>query len=36
VKDCTLVYGIKNPDEAYYLDGNNKCYDAQKALLEVA
>jgi hypothetical protein len=28
--------GYQTPDEAYYLDANNKCYDTQKALLEVA
>jgi putative transposase len=28
--------GYQTPDEAYYLDANNKCYNAQKALLEVA
>jgi putative transposase len=27
--------GYQTPDEAYHLDANNKCYDAQKALLEV-
>jgi putative transposase len=28
--------GYQTPDEAYYLDASNKCYDAKKALLEVA
>jgi len=28
--------GYQTPDEVYYLDVNNKCYNAQKALLEVA
>ncbi|PLY08082.1 MAG: hypothetical protein C0627_12170 [Sulfurimonas sp.] len=30
----TLDY--QTPDEVYYQSANNRCYDAKKALLEVA